>query len=207
MKPGIPSPPEPSAYDRRLGELLRHAAQVFCEKGYAAASMRDLSRSSGMSLAGLYHYFDSKERLLYLIQKQTFTSVLRSARERLERVKGPEDRVRVFILNHLEFFLEHKEEMKVLSHEEDILRDAYGSEVRAIRREYYRLAESLVDDLKRARGLEFESRIAVLSLFGMINWIYTWHHPRVDADAEALARRMSEIFLNGVIGSRSRRRK
>src|SRR3954469_2302283 len=207
MKPGIPSPPEPSAYDRRLGELLRHAAQVFCEKGYAAASMRDLSRSSGMSLAGLYHYFDSKERLLYLIQKQTFTSVLRSARERLERVKGPEHRVRVFILNHLEFFLEHKEEMKVLSHEEDILRDAYGSEVRAIRREYYRLAESLVDDLKRARGLEFESRIAVLSLFGMINWIYTWHHPRVDADAEALARRMSEIFLNGVIGSRSRRRK
>jgi len=32
-----------------------------------------------------------------------------------------------------------------------------------------------------------------------MNWIYTWHNPRVDADAGALARQMSEIFLNGVL--------
>jgi len=36
----------------------------FGRKGYEGASMRDLSRATGMSLAGLYHYFESKERLL-----------------------------------------------------------------------------------------------------------------------------------------------
>src|SRR4029077_15952736 len=47
-----------SRFDRRLTKLLYHAAHIFCEKGYEGASMRDLSRAAGMSLAGLYHYFD-----------------------------------------------------------------------------------------------------------------------------------------------------
>jgi hypothetical protein len=55
-----------------------------------------------------------------------------------------------------------------------------------------------LDDLKRARWLEFSTRIAVLSLFGMMNWIYTWHNPRVDADAEHLADEMGDLFLRGV---------
>ncbi|HEY2114028.1 MAG TPA: helix-turn-helix domain-containing protein, partial [Candidatus Angelobacter sp.] len=48
-----------SRFDRRLSKLLHHAAHIFCEKGYEGASMRDLSRAAGMSLAGLYHYFES----------------------------------------------------------------------------------------------------------------------------------------------------
>ena len=47
--------------------------------------MRDLSRESGMSLAGLYYYFESKERLLYLIQKHTFSTIVQRLKARLER--------------------------------------------------------------------------------------------------------------------------
>ena len=68
-------------FDRRLGKILAHATEVFYEKGYEGASMRDLSRASGMSLAGLYYYFESKEKLLYLIQKHTFTTIV-------ERLQG-----------------------------------------------------------------------------------------------------------------------
>jgi len=186
-------------FDRRLGEILGHATAVFCDKGYDAASMRDLSRATGMSLAGLYYYFESKEKLLYLIQKHAFETILAGLRPRLEGVSDPEQRVRVFIQNHLEYFLANQKAMKVLSHEDEALKNSYGSEVRAIKREYYRICLGLVEDLMRARGVEFSGRIAVLSLFGMMNWIYTWHNPRVDADAGALARQMSEIFLNGVL--------
>src|SRR5258708_900025 len=63
-------------FDRRLATVLEHAARIFCEKGYEGASMRDLSRATGMSLAGLYHYFESKEELLYLIQKHTFRTII-----------------------------------------------------------------------------------------------------------------------------------
>ncbi len=191
-------PPAATRFDRRLAEILSHATEVFCKKGYEGASMRDLSRASGISLAGLYYYFESKERLLFLIQKHTFTTIVQQLKSRLEGVSDPEEQIRIFILNHLEYFLANPASMKVLSHEAESLKNGFGSEVAAIKREYYRICVGLLDELKRERGLQFSTRIAVLSLFGMMNWIYTWHNSRVDADAGQLAREMGDIFLRGV---------
>jgi AcrR family transcriptional regulator len=188
-------------YDRRLAEILTHATEVFCKKGYEGASMRDLSRESGMSLAGLYYYFESKERLLYLIQKHSFTTIVQRLKTRLAGGSDAEQRIRIFILNHLEYFLANQAAMKVLSHEAEVLKNGFASEVAAIKREYYRICVGLLDDLKRERDLRFSTRIAVLSLFGMMNWIYTWHNPRVDADAASMARDMGDFFLRGVMDS------
>src|SRR5438045_9697530 len=109
--PGRPlrsaSPISDARYRRRLHEVLGHATEVFCEKGYEGASMRDLSRATGMSLAGMYHYFGSKERLLYLIQKHTFSTILGRLRSRLNEASDPERGIRIFIHNHLEYSLDH----------------------------------------------------------------------------------------------------
>ena len=72
-----------SRFDRRMQHILEHATEVFYEKGYEGASMRDLSRATGISLAGLYYYFESKEKLLYLIQKHTFQTVVDRLHRRL----------------------------------------------------------------------------------------------------------------------------
>ena len=198
--------PEPATrFDRRLAEILAHATDVFCDKGYEGASMRDLSRASGMSLAGLYYYFESKERLLFLIQKHTFSTIVQRLKSRLEGISDAEERIRVFILNHLEYFLANQQAMKVLSHEADALKNGFASELASIKREYYRICVGLLDELKQVRGLEFSTRIAVLSLFGMMNWIYTWHNPRVDADAKELANEMGDLFLHGVLTRKVRR--
>ena len=198
------APPAPKTrYDLRLAEILAHATEVFCRKGYEGASMRDLSRESGMSLAGLYYYFESKERLLYLIQKHTFATIVRRLKARLEDVTDPEVRVRLFILNHFEYFLANQAAMKVLSHEDEVLKKGFGAEVAAIKREYYRICVGLLDELKRERRLQFTTRLAVLSLFGMMNWIYTWHSPRIDADAAVIAGEMGDIFLRGVLASKA----
>ena len=167
--------------------------------------MRDLSRATGMSLAGLYYYFESKERLLFLIQKHTFSTIVDRLKTRLAGVADAEARVRIFILNHLEYFLANQQAMKVLSHEAEVLKNGFGAELAAIKREYYRICVGLLDDLKRERELQFSTRIAVLSLFGMMNWIYTWHNPRVDADAEAMAGEMGDIFLRGVLSGKGRK--
>src|SRR3982074_135353 len=76
-------------FDRRLAGILVHATNVFCDKGYAAASMRDLSRASGVSLSGLYYYFESKEELLYRIQKHTFSTIVGKQRGGLDDVADP----------------------------------------------------------------------------------------------------------------------
>jgi TetR/AcrR family transcriptional regulator, cholesterol catabolism regulator len=191
-------PAPETRFDQRLAEILKHATEVFYEKGYEGASMRDLSRATGTSLSGLYYYFNSKERLLYLIQKHTFKTIVERLKERLENCSDPEQRIRIFIRNHLEYFLDNREAMKVLSHEDDALKNGFGQEIAAIKREYYRICVELLERFKEARGLEFKSRIAVLSLFGMMNWIYTWHKPRVDPNATELAENMANIFLQGI---------
>ena len=187
-------------FDRRLAEILDYATEVFAEKGYDGASMRDLSRLSGISLAGLYYYFESKEKLLYLIQRHTFTTILDRLKSRLDGVADPEQRIRVFISNHLEYFLANQKAMKVLSHEDEVLKNGFGAEIAGIKREYVRICVGLIEDFEHARGLDFSSRTAALSLFGMMNWIYTWYKPRVDADAGELAREMGDIFLHGLRG-------
>jgi len=194
-------------FDRRLAEVLNHAARIFCEKGYEGASMRDLSRATGMSLAGLYHYCESKEELLYLIQKHTFRTIIANLRQRLESSREAEERIRIFIENHLVYSLANKEAMKVLVHEDETLKNEHGAEVRAIKREYYRICFDLLEDFQRAKSIQFSGRLAVLSLFGMINWIYTWHNPRVDAGADAMARQMGDIFLHGLLKAGKPQRK
>ena len=196
-----------SRFDRRLGEILGHATEVFYTKGYAGASMRDLSRSSGMSLAGLYYYFESKEKLLHLIQKHTFSTIMGQLQERLREVNDPEERVHVFIRNHLEYFLANLKAMKVLSHEDEALSGPLAAEIAAMKRDYYRIIRGLGEELRLQKGQgvngEVSSRVAALSLFGMMNWIYTWHNPRRDAGAQELADEMADIFLRGLLGASS----
>ena len=213
----ISSTSQPSSYpdgrdthfDRRFSEILDCATEIFADKGYEGASMRDLSRLSGMSLAGLYYYFDSKEKLLYLIQKHTFTTIVERLCQRLATSADPEERIRIFIHNHVDYAVAKQKAMAVLSHEDDVLKDSKGAEVAAIKRDYYKICVGLVEDLAKAESLTglgpkadnqggIATRTAVMALFGMMNWLYTWYKPRIDPEAAAIARQISDIFLQGV---------
>jgi hypothetical protein len=106
------------------------------------------------------------------------------------------------IQNHLEYFLANRKAMTVLSHEDETLLNEFGTEIAGLKRQYFKMLVQLIDELRASQPKRFadvNSRIAALALFGMLNWIYTWHNPRVDADATDMARQMSQIFLNGVL--------
>jgi AcrR family transcriptional regulator len=205
-----PEFPQDSRFDRRLAEILDYATEVFAEKGYEGASMRDLSRLSGISLAGLYYYFESKEKLLYFIQQHTFATIMERLRERLATSSDPEERLRIFVHNHVDYSIAKQKAMKVLSHEDDVLKNGYGAELAAVKREYYRICVGLVDDLAKAEGLNsvgatggIDTRTAVMGLFGMMNWLYTWYKPRFDPDTDVLAREFGDIFISGIRSGRT----
>ena len=197
MASSIPIPRDTEA---KLQHILRTASLVFAQQGFQGASMRDISRATGVSLAGLYYYFENKQHLLYLIQSTTFTFVVESLRSRLQGVHEPAERLRLLVLNHIEYFLSHPNEMKVLSHEEEALGEPYSEKVQAIKRRYYALAREIFDSLA-ADGLAhgIQPRIAVLSLFGMMNWTYKWHKPLVDPGAQELTAAIVGLFLHGVL--------
>jgi AcrR family transcriptional regulator len=190
----------PRDYQAKLEHILHVSARIFAEHGFEATSIRDISRATEVSLSGLYYYFESKQHLLYLIQSTTFTVVLDNLRSRLQGVCEPAECLRLLVFNHMEYFLSHPYEMKVLSHEEEALGAPHREKVEAIKRLYYALAREIFNAIA-AEGLSpgINPRVAVLSLFGMMNWTYKWHKPGVDPDAQELTAAIVGIFLRGVL--------
>lgn len=202
----MPIRPPSRSFHQKLDQILKHAAEVFYEKGYEGASIRDISRRSNVSLAGLYYYFESKEKLLYLIQKHCFTTILSELERRLRGTSDPERQLQLLIANHLSFFLRHYAEMKVLSHEADVLTNRYQREIAEIKRSYFKICLGILEELKQQKRLKrLNPRVAVLSLFGMMNWIYTWYDPRKDPDADGLAEAMATIFFGGILEPEAKR--
>jgi TetR/AcrR family transcriptional regulator, cholesterol catabolism regulator len=198
MKPSTPSPRD---FRAKLQHILFHSAQIFANQGFEATSIRQISCATGISLSSLYYYFTSKQELLYLIQNNAFALILGRANARLARVHDPQARLRILVQNHIEYFLSHPSEMKVLAHEEDALEAPYCDDIAAIKRRYYALARETFDAVTAECVMpNANSRVAVLSLFGMMNWIYKWHSPQVDPDAEQLTDTILSIFLYGVLG-------
>jgi len=186
-------------YDERLAALLRVAAEVFAQKGYHATTMRDLSRASGMSLAGMYHYVSGKEELLYRIEQRCFGGVLEGAERAVANVTDPVERVRAFVRHHLTFFAANMNEMKVLSHEADSLTGDRAAEILALKRRYATLLQGLIAE---AEGQH--PHVAAYALFGMMNWIYTWYRPDGALPPTELADTFAQLFLEGVRGDADR---
>jgi TetR/AcrR family transcriptional regulator, cholesterol catabolism regulator len=185
-------------YDEKLARILHTAAQIFAEKGYHDTSIRDISRATNVSLSGLYYYFRSKEELLFLIQDHCFGMVLANAQQALESEVTPERRLRIFVENHLRYFASNMAEMKVLSHEAHSLSGDYRRLVNAKKHAYTDLCVQILSSLAPAES-SIDPRVAALSLFGMLNWIYTWYHPEKDIPVAELADNMSQLFLRGYL--------
>ena len=187
--------------DQKLDALLAAAARVFAQRGYHQTSMRDLARASGVSLAGVYYYVQSKEELLFLIQSRNFEAVVAGMRERLAGVTDPVERLARFIDNHLDYFAAHMAEMKVLSHEAGALTGEYLQQVNAKKREYTRVLMDILADVEQSHGpAHVNRRVAAYSLFGMMNWIYNWYDPLGDVGVELLGQSICRLFLGGYVG-------
>jgi TetR/AcrR family transcriptional regulator, cholesterol catabolism regulator len=191
-----------SRYDQKLEFILRSAARIFAEKSYHSTSMRDISRATNVSLAGLYHYCKSKEELLFLIQDNCFGRVLERLEQRLLEVEDPVGKLGIFIENHLSFFAANMAEMKVLSHEAESLRGELYTHVSTRKDKYTKLARRILSEVQEVRGRRhIDLTVATYALFGMMNWIYNWYDPQGKLKVSELAHNLLQLFLNGFLAN------
>src|SRR5947199_8904143 len=164
---------ELTRYDQKLEHILRTSARIFAAKSYHSTSMRDISRATGVSLSGLYHYCKSKEELLFLIQDHCFGRVSESLEQRIKDIDDPFDKLRVFIDNHLSFFAANMAEMKVLSHEAESLEGDLHKHVATKKEKYAKLARKVLREIQEQNGKRagVDLTVATYALFGMMNWI------------------------------------
>ncbi|HJU54605.1 MAG TPA: TetR/AcrR family transcriptional regulator [Pyrinomonadaceae bacterium] len=193
-------------YDQKLEFILRNAARIFAEKGYHSTTMRDISRETGVSLAGLYHYCKSKEELLFLIQDNCFGRVLERLQERLRETSEPVEKLRFVIENHLSFFAANMAEMKVLSHEADSLAGELHAHVSDKKQQYTQLVRQILSEVQQAQtgdARKVDITVGTYALFGMMNWIYNWYDPRGVLSVNELVENITRLFLTGfLVGAR-----
>ena len=191
-----------SRYDQKLEFILRTAARIFAEKSYHSTSMRDISRATEVSLAGLYHYCKSKEELLFLIQDNCFGHVLERLEQRLRDATEPIEKLRLVIENHLSFFAANMAEMKVLSHEADSLAGEMHVHVSGKKQQYTQLVRQILSEAQQAQdddSQKIDLTVATYALFGMMNWIYNWYDPRGFLSVTDLVDNITRLFLSGFL--------
>ncbi len=190
------------SYDERVNRILAAATDLIARVGYANASMRAVAKAADVSLAGLYHYFESKEKMLFLIQFRAFSSLLSNLRERLHGVTEPVEQLRVMVRAHVSYFAANMAALKVCSHELDSLSGEAFEETNKLRRDYYDLARGIVDRVLDAhsRAASVDRHVATMSLFGMLNWLYRWYAPKPGWSPMTVANQISSQFLSGVLG-------
>jgi TetR/AcrR family transcriptional regulator, cholesterol catabolism regulator len=199
----MPGEPQ-SKYDQKLIYVLKTSAAIFAEKGYHSTSIRDISRATGMSLSGLYYYFKSKEELLFLIQDYCFSTVLEDCRRLIAGGDDPVRSLKLLIENHLNYFVNNMNEMKVLSHEANSIAGDLFRKVNEKKRQYVDLTINLLSEIAREYRVEgVDIRVATFSLFGMMNWIYNWYNPHKDVDVSGLSQNITRIFLSGFLGDKT----
>ncbi len=219
--------PHPIAPDRegptdRLDRIVAAATEAFARAGYHKATMRQIAQEGpggpGVGLAGMYHYVDSKERLLYLIQFRAFSGLLTEATAAISGIDDPIEQLRRLIHTHVLYVASDMATLKVCSHELDSLTGEAYEQVRGVRRDYYDLARSIVSriieeakltaddrtvdprvDLTSRGGLD--DRVATMSLFGTLNWIYRWYDPAQRRSPGNLANQIFAQFVAGLLGT------
>lgn len=185
--------------EQRTRDIFRVASRVLCEQGYEKASIRDLAEATGMTKAGLYYYFKSKEELLFIILDAYMDSLLEGMAAIAAEVTDPSERLKAFIRFQVDLYCRDVHRSKLIIHDENCLSGEWYQTIKDKQRRYLdHWRETLADYCrKEGRDLKFLSANLML-LIGMCNWIYQWYDPNGELRPDALAELIHERFCRGL---------
>ncbi|MDE2306756.1 MAG: TetR/AcrR family transcriptional regulator [Xanthomonadaceae bacterium] len=208
--------PPPTDQQPCPDDILAQSAALMSSQGYHGTSMRDLARTTGRSLSGLYHHFANKEELLYLINQRGFSPLLANAeRLRSEYRSGNGRPVAAapasaallcdLIGSHLGYFGSHLNEMRVLMFGTQPMSSAHGKAIRQLKERYteiFKFAVGQYIETRREAATAIEIERKTYLLFGMMNWIFGWYSFDEHGPAEALAEEIYTTFTKGCLALR-----
>jgi AcrR family transcriptional regulator len=174
-------------YDANIDYILRAAAEVFAEKSFGLASIRDIAAHARISFPRMYYYLRNKEELLFLISKRAFEQLSSRAEEQTAAALDPEDKLRRFIKVHIDYQLDNVAEMKVLVRETQSLSSRNAAQIARMMREYSNLCRKLIEQVagKHGAGIDREtSRIQTSLLFDAMNSVFGWYEPARDREQQ-----------------------
>ena len=120
----------------KIDEICRKAAKVFSTKGFVSATLADVSRIAGISKGGIYHYFSTKEELLFVILCRYMDQTLKELRVKLESTPKPLEKIRIFIEHHICHYRDNLYASRLILHESQNLPPNYWKIIKDKQKEY-----------------------------------------------------------------------
>jgi AcrR family transcriptional regulator len=180
--------------------VLKVAAELFAERGYAGTSLQDLADELGMSRPSLYYYFSSKEAILAsLVEEVTVFSHRQSERVAANPEADPDESLRLLVRNHAKWLLEHSVQFRVVDRSESELpeetREVHNAAKRALLEDFTRLIAHGIQ-VGHFRGVD--PRVAAFAMLGMCSWTAWWFKPDGRQTADAIADMIADMALHSV---------
>lgn len=176
------------------------AADVFSEHGYDGASMAQLAKACGVSKALIYHYYDSKDALLFDILEHHLSTLLDVVLQSQNSKQAPEENLLLLVTTILDTYrgadAKHRLQLQSLAslpdEQQKILSDIQRQIVATMSDAVFALEPAFFD----ARPEEL--RPTTMSAFGMLNWFYLWYQKGKGLDREGYAALVTDMIIGGV---------
>jgi AcrR family transcriptional regulator len=187
-------------FQARRARMCRTAAQLFRDRGYDATSVSDVARALGMTKAGLYHHFESKEALLFEIMMYGLERVRDEVIVPVRTVRDPEERLRQLIVRHARIATRGQGAIAHLGDEIRALPSSGRRQIERRMRIYFDLIRDTLVELKAAGRLrDVDPTVVTFGLLGMILWLPRWFRQGGRLDQEAVANEIANFALGGLL--------
>lgn len=192
---------ESHLHDRRA-EICRTAAQIFRDHGFDATSVSEIADALGLTKAGLYHYFDSKEALLFEIMTFGLDRVRDEVVVPARAVRDPAERLREIVIRHARIATRGRGAVAHLGDEIRALPPSARKQIEKRMRVYFDLLRDTLAELKAAGRLrDVDPTVGAFSVFGMILWLPRWFRHDGALSQNRVAEEIARIALGGLLRS------
>jgi TetR/AcrR family transcriptional regulator, cholesterol catabolism regulator len=185
----------------RKEQVIRKAAELFKDKGYAAASMRDLAQLLGIEAASLYSHIKSKEEILRSLCFDMATEFRKSLEEVEKQNVTASEKLRNGIIGHIRVMAKDLTASAVFMNEHRHLSQPYLRDFLLLRINYINRFKTIIEE--GVRNGEFKKtidrKLAVMTLFSSLNWMPMWYDPSGGIiEPVELGIQLSEMLVNGL---------
>ncbi len=172
----------------RIGQVLESATRLFTEKGYEAASVRDIAAELEIRPSSLYHHFPGKQHILFAICMRMQTDFNAEVMPELIADRPPDEAIASAVRRHVIFGHRRKGEVVVNIRERRSLPPEQLAQVNGLRREYRdTMARVIEAGCQQGVFRVAEPKLAAMAIVDMINGLPHWFKPRDEEDLERVA--------------------
>jgi len=179
--------------------IIEKASKLFREKGFGAASMRDLAEHVGVEAASLYNHIRSKSEILQAICFKVANEFMTNLEAIEVSHQSTLKKMEAVIRLHIRMMLDQYEYVYIADHEWRHLPEPYLSNFLNQRRNYRkRLGDIIEDGISKGEMKVIEPYTAVLVILSAVSGIDSWQRSRKSTSAEALEANMVKFLIEGL---------